>query len=310
MHLLTLKPRPVAAIVYTVLSLVCSAGMRAQTFEEYTHTVGQLYAGKYEARIGGSVEPAADKLRLDIGASIDVLTIRDSSGVVGSIARERNRLSVGIDFFTWSRLRSDPGFKFPVETIDYFLGFNSGLRLARIAGHQPLISEIRIRFGHISAHLVDGDPSFHTASGLDSSELKPMVYSREFIDGMVAADGERMARALGISHSSLRPYIGFLWVFHDIPSIAERATFYGGFDGFFTPFPALPFTIKAGYEARLNTEVSPSIGEHHARLGLKIGKQHSNGFVIETGYYSGRSMYGQNFGRRESYASLGFSIDY
>ncbi|MBC8144244.1 MAG: hypothetical protein H7X80_01595 [bacterium] len=162
-----------------------------------------------------------------------------------------------------------------------------------------------MRFGHISAHLVDGDPAF-----ADTSFGSPRVYSREFIDGVVAADGERIARALGISHSGLRPYIGVVWVFHDIPSISERATVYGGVDGYYTPFPALPFVIKAGYEARLNTEQEVSIGEHHARLGLKIGKAHSNGLVFETAYYSGRSMYGQNFGNRESYLSFGFSIDY
>src|SRR5687768_4058096 len=147
-----------------LLSLAVASGANAQTFEEYTHTVNPLYAGKYEARIGGSFAPDAEKLRLDIGATVDVLTIRDSSGVVGSIARERNRLSVGFDFFTWSRLRSETGFKFPVELIDYYFGFNSGLRLARIAGHQPLISEIRLRLGHISAHKVDGDPSFGDTS--------------------------------------------------------------------------------------------------------------------------------------------------
>lgn len=287
------------------LATLASSGTHAQTFEDYPHTVEAPYAGRLEARIGGSVEPAAEKLRLDIGASVDLFTIRDSSESAGMLARERNRLSIGADFFTWSRLRSQESFKFPVEAIDYYFGVNTALRLARIAGHAPLISEIRLRVAHISAHLVDGEPAF-----ADKSFGSPATYSREFLDAMIAASGERLARLIGAPNASIRPYLGVVWIFHDIPKVASRATPYAGFDGYIVPFASLPFVVEGGYEARLNTEIEPAIGEHHARLGLKLGRPQSNGVRLETAWFSGRSQYGQYFGQRESYLSIGFAIDY
>lgn len=288
-----------------IAMLALNSAMLAQTFEEYPHTITPPYAGRYEARIGSASEPSHEKLRLDIGASIDILTIRDSTRVGGTLPLERNRLSIGADFFTWSRLRSQDNFKFPVEAVDYYFGINAGLRLARVAGRAPLISEVRLRVAHVSAHLVDGDPAFADSTAGDAS-----TYSREFVDAMIAVSGERMARVLGVKEGSLRPYLGIVWIFHDIPSIHERATPYAGLDAHIVPITGLPFVVKAGYEGRLNTEIAPSVGEHHARLGVKIGKPQSNGVTLEASYYSGRSLYGQYFGRSESYLSLGFAVEY
>lgn len=286
-----------------VLLLLLASTATAQTFEEYRHTVEAPYAGRYEARIGGASEPGHEKLRLDIGASIDVLTIRDSTNM--SARYGATRLSLGADFFTWSRLRSEPNFKFPVEAVDYYFGVNAAIRLARIAGHAPLISEVRLRAAHVSAHLVDGDPAFG-----DTSFAGPAVYSREFFDGMIAANGERIAGALGAFNAALRPYLGVVYLIHTVPQAASDATPYAGFDGYFVPSESLPIVIQGGYEARLNTELDAAIGEHHARLGLKIGRPYSNGVTLETAWFSGRSIYGQRFGRRESYLSIGFAVDY
>jgi hypothetical protein len=285
------------------LVVLAASSATAQTFEEYHHTVEAPYAGRYEARIGGSSEPSHEKLRLDIGASIDVLSVRDSTNVVERFGA--TTLSLGADFFTWSRLRSEPNFKFPVEAVDYYFGVNAALRLARSAGHAPLISEVRMRFGHVSAHLVDGDPAF-----ADTSFGGPVVYSREFFDGLVAANGERLARAIGMAGSAIRPYLGVVYVVHTVPELAAKATPYIGLDGYIEPAASLPYIVKAGYELRVNTELEPAIAEHHARLGVKIGRPHSNGVVVETAYFSGRSLYGQSFGREESYLSIGVAVDY
>jgi hypothetical protein len=290
--------------LFFTLILLLPLTARAQLFEEYQHTVEPPYAGRHEARIGGSSEPEEEKLRLDIGASIDLLTIRDSTTPSGMIAQERNRFSVGADFFTWSRLRSEPNFKFPVEAVDYYFGINTAIRLGRIAGHQALISQVRARVAHISAHLVDGDRSFG-----DTAFDGPAVYSREFFDGMIATDGERMARLLGAGNASIRPYLGVLVVFHAVPAVASIASPYAGIDGYVVP-GGLPLVVQAGYEIRLNTEDSAAVGEHHARVGLKLGRPYSNGILIEAMYTAGRSVYGQLFGRRESYFSIGFGIDY
>jgi hypothetical protein len=259
------------------------------------------YAGKYEARIGASRESVGDKLRLDIGASLDIYSRSYIERTAFGEDVERMRLSFGADFFTWTRLRSAGNFKFPVEAVDYYFGINGRARFAN-----SLISDARLRIAHISAHLVDGDPSF------TSPEQKYMTYSREFADlaiGFTAKYGRNSWYASRTSALRLRPYVGALVLFHSIPDTLGAVSPYAGFDATWQPGPRLPVVLKLGYEARLNTELEP-IGEHQLRLGLKIGYIDSRGVLIEGSYYSGRSPYGQHFSQRERYFSLGFGIDY
>jgi hypothetical protein len=125
------------------------------------------YAGKYEARIGGSTEPGRSRLRLDIGASADLVKF-------GGYYSRFGWGALGVDFFTWTRLRDAGGFKFPVEAVDYYFGINT-----TFGDITDLGLESRVRIAHISAHLVDGDPSFSTTTA------RYMTYSREFIDVMI-----------------------------------------------------------------------------------------------------------------------------
>ncbi|MEP7218821.1 MAG: hypothetical protein ABI876_07880, partial [Bacteroidota bacterium] len=260
------------------------------------------YAGKYEARIGGSRESADDKLRLDIGAAVNLLDLSLKQGrgddIEKGLMTRMGGIGIGADFFTWTRLRSVGGFKFPVEAVDYYFGLHADATFDR-----PYIPDLRLRVAHISAHLVDGDPSFST------TQASYQTYSREFIDLMAAADGTKLARGLfDASRASLRPYAGLMWLTHTIPDTLGQLNPYAGFDATWQPWES-PLTLKFGYEIRLNRELE-TIGEHEARLGLKLGRYDSRGITLEGSYYSGRSHYGQHFGRRERYVALGFAIDY
>jgi len=254
--------------------------------------VAAPYAGKYEARIGGSRESKNDKLRLDIGASVDLYRWELNGREKG----DAGMIAFGADFFTWTRLRASGGFKFPVEAVDYYFGVNAAMH--RDAG---LVSDLRLRVAHISAHLVDGDPSF-----TDPAQ-QYITYSREFIDllaglGMFPAG----ARDPGVT---LRPYLGVQWLFHTIPDTLGVITPYVGMDCAVQPDADLPIVLRFGYEARLNTELAP-VGEHLVRLGVKFGEVHSRGVMVEGSYYAGRSFYGQHFGNREEYLALGFGVEF
>ncbi len=266
------------------------------------------YAGKYEPRIGGSRESERDKLRLDIGAGVDLVQIPYTVPVTettmgmpvvgGDYRADAGRLSFGAEFFTWTRLRAADNFKFPVEAVDYYFGIVGQLYASR-----SIISDVRLRVAHISAHLVDGDPSF------TSPEQQYMTYSREFADLMV---GLTPPIALNTIHNGagarIRPYVGAQWLFHTIPDTLGALTPYAGLDVAVQPI-RIPVTLRFGYEARLNTELEP-IGEHHVRLGVKFGDIDSHGVLVEGSYYSGRSHYGQHFSEREEYFSLGFGVDF
>lgn len=251
------------------------------------------YAGKYEARIGGWRESENDKLRLDIGGSVDIVRYGER-GKTGDV------FSAGADFFTWTRLRAAGGFKFPVEAVDYYFGINGAWRSESYTG---IPFNLRVRLAHISAHLVDGDPSF------TSPQQQYITYSREFLDVMMNIHGIEMISPVGDANIALRPYAGAQWLFHTIPDTLGVVTPYAGLDLSWQPGPALPLTFRFGYEARLNTELEP-IGEHQARLGVKIGDVDSRGVILEGSYYSGRSHYGQHFSRREEFFSLGFAVEF
>ena len=73
-----------------------------------------LTANHLESRIGTFYQHTEERLRLDIGHSLDLFEITNT----GFLMR------IGGDFFILSRLRSDGRMKFPVETADYYFGFN------------------------------------------------------------------------------------------------------------------------------------------------------------------------------------------
>jgi hypothetical protein len=74
---------------------------------------------------------------------------------------------IGLEALGWSRLRVLSGFRFPVETADYFFGM--------YAAWGSNDSYWRARISHISSHLVDGTDS--AMIGGASSK-----YSREFME--------------------------------------------------------------------------------------------------------------------------------
>lgn len=309
---------PVKVPIFVALLLYCcsaygqeradSSSLPARSdFVRQDINVDAPYAGKYEARIGGSRESANNKLRLNIGASQDLYTIRfrkrDAYPDLNEVKDvTTSALSFGADFFTWTRLRAAGGFKFPVEAVDYYFGINSAYWFpVRILGSYR--SEIRGRIAHISAHLVDGDPSFTNPS------QRYMTYSREFVDLMYSLAERNVWQQQQPGTSESRLYAGFLLLFHTIPDTLGVLTPYFGTSSE-TDIPApFPLSVKFGYEFRLNSELKP-IGENLVRLGLKLGHVGSRGIIVEGSYYNGRSQYGQHFSEREHYFSLGFAVDY
>jgi hypothetical protein len=95
-----------------------------------------------EPKAGFLFNTSDNKIRLDIGTSQDILHIKNNEAVI----------SFGADLFTFTRLRSENDFHFPVETIDYLFGLNASYK-KRYCDNEL---GFRFRFSHISAHLVDG----------------------------------------------------------------------------------------------------------------------------------------------------------
>jgi hypothetical protein len=105
-------------------------------------------------------------------------------------------LAIGLEGLIWRRLRSLSGFRFPVETADYFFGPYATFDLFG-AMH-------RFRVSHISAHLVDGAD---TVVGGSSSR-----FSREFVS---------LERSLDAHWLGMRFFgsVGVRYVFHQVTEV-------------------------------------------------------------------------------------------
>lgn len=179
-----------------------------------------LRANVLEPRVGGlvSVLPSVQRpaLRLDIGSSIDVVSFRP--GNAASLFSPEVRL--GAEFFTFTRLRSEVNFRFPVETTDFYFGVNASAK-APVNDNLSLLA--RLRVAHISAHLVDGYPQFQQS----------FVYSREFVDAVIAASWV-------LPFGTVRGYAGAMVLFHSIPESFGAAVPQVGADTTI-PLPGIDF---------------------------------------------------------------------
>ncbi|MCX8011222.1 MAG: hypothetical protein N3A61_08720, partial [Ignavibacteria bacterium] len=125
------------------------------------------YSNPFEAKIGFDFYLNKNNIELNIGGAKDIFNLR---------LDEVNMLGLGTEFFTWTRLKSQSNFKFPVLTVDYFFGLYFTNRM-KLLDYE---FQSRLRLSHISAHLADGQYDNDNNQWTDS--LKPFVYSREFIE--------------------------------------------------------------------------------------------------------------------------------
>jgi len=80
----------------------------------------QPYTANFlEPKLGFLFQLNRNELRLDIGNSLDILHVYNSN----------TTLSLGADLFTYTMLRGEKDFHFPVDAVDYLFGLNFGYRL-------------------------------------------------------------------------------------------------------------------------------------------------------------------------------------
>ncbi len=242
----------------------------------------QPFAANFlEPRAGFSYLIGERNIRLDIGTSADVYRIENENSV----------LSFGADIFTFTRLRSEKGFKFPVEAIDYLFGLNSGYKVINDNSEYGF----RFRFAHISAHLVDG--SYDQSSSSWRNGRKPFVFSKEFFELFPF-----------YKINSFRVYTGVTYIFHTVPPDIGKGIYQVGFDNYFTSLPFKAFTPYIAYDFKLQ-KFGAFQGSNIITAGLKFGKWNEKGFSVSLSYYSGKSVHGLYYDLNENYALLGFNME-
>jgi len=236
-------------------------------------------AAIFEPRIGSVINLSEENLRLDIGASFDLYRNNLS---------DETTLSIGGDFFTYTRLRSEKNFKFPVETSDYYFGVNSSLKFNAFG--QDFAS--RLRVAHISSHLVDG-----YSSGGEFFKM-PFVYSREFADLSLAYIRES-------EFIDYRIYGGAVYVFSTTPDDVNEFLPYLGAD--FTKKIIKFVELSGGLDIRAG-----EVGRTNLAAQIGINLKFFKDFGLFLGYYKyhGSSMHGMFYKENDNYDGIGFQIVY
>lgn len=234
-----------------------------------------------EPRAGFEFLLGRNEIRLYVGTSRDFYNVSDDNSI----------LSFGADFFTYSLLRSERDFHFPVDAIDYLFGLNAGYRIK----DEDKEYGARFRLSHISAHFVDGHFDYGTNKWRNGRT--PQVYSREFLEVFPF-----------FKINNLRLYAGFTYIFNVTPDFLGKEIFQTGFDYYFSETGFGIFNPFAAYDFKLS-KIKKFSGNHSFVLGVKFGNYNSKGFSIRFSYLSGKSIHGEYFDINENYSSIGFNLD-
>ena len=256
------------------------------SFVPYGLLFKPLVADTYEPRDGMLAEAGKNRLRLDIGNSIDLLQYR--------FAGDSSFLSMGTDFFTYTLLRGEQNFHFPVDASDYFFGINFNYKKSLSAG----ILSSRLRISHISSHFVDGH--YDNTVGAWKDSRPPIVYSREFLDGVLALEPLSL-------NNDVRIYAGATYLFHVDPKNLARFMGDAGLEYHYKVWSNM-YTYIA-YQATV-LKISGTSVRHNIQAGEKIGSWDGRGLNLYASYFSGYSIHGEYYNVKDNYFALGFLIDF
>ncbi|MCK9210606.1 MAG: DUF1207 domain-containing protein [Ignavibacteriaceae bacterium] len=234
-----------------------------------------------EPKVGFMFMLGKNSLRLDIGNSKDFFHYADGE----------KTYSFGGDFFTYTKLRGEKDFHFPVDAVDYLFGLNGGIKIK----NTNYECGMRMRLSHISAHFVDGH--FDKLSGSWRNGRTPRVYSREFVEVTPF-----------YSMNDFRLYFGYAYLFHVVPKEIGKNVFQIGGEKFFDlPFANYFFPFIT-YDLRV-TKLGKYSGTNSLSAGVKVGNKNTGGFSFMINYFSGNSVHGEYFDYKEKYISFGMNID-
>jgi len=269
-----------------ILINIVSAQDKCEYFPDKLN-IQPFTANILEPKLGFVFKTAKNELRMDIGNSVEILHYKDNDSSV---------FSVGADMFTYSLLRKETDFHFPVDAIDYLFGFNGGYKVNN--GNKEY--GVRLRLSHISTHMVDGhlDNYKDTTKPLKWHEGIPAkVYSREFLEIFPY-----------YRYDDIRVYAGYTYIYHIDPTYLGKNNFQLGFDYFLRNVLGDKITPFIGYDLKF-VKINKMTGNNSIAAGIKFGNALGKGFSLVYNYYAGYSFHGQYYKYKEIYRAFGFNLD-
>ena len=182
-----------------ILTIVLTSTIFSQIKKEWFPdelNIQPFTANHLEPKAGFDYLTGNSNILLNVGTSADIFQYTTNNNKV---------LSFGADLFTFTKLRSEKEFHFPVEAIDYLFGVNAGYKIE----NNNCEYGARFRLSHISAHFVDGQYDY--AKNIWRNGINPHTYSREFLELFPY-----------YKINSLRVYTGLTYLFHVNPELCWK----------------------------------------------------------------------------------------
>ncbi len=273
--------KKITILILTAFLLTISAQNKLKFFADDL-LIQPYTANMIEPKLGFVFQVGNNELRLDIGNSIDIMRYDLS---------ECEELSFGADLFTYTLLRGEQNFHFPVDAVDYLFGVNFGY--VKKAEHFDYGA--RLRISHISAHFVDGH--FDNTAQQWRKGRNPRVYSREFFEFMPF-----------VKYQEIRFYAGLTYLIHTTPSNIGKDIYQLGFDYFWKNGISEGITPFIAYDFRLEN-IFDYTGTNSFNTGIKFGKANGKGFSIYFHYFAGKSVHGEYYDYNKKYSAIGINLD-
>ncbi|MEO8167460.1 MAG: hypothetical protein ABI623_04375, partial [bacterium] len=254
--------------------------------------VPPLTASYQEPRVGLRKEIATSKLKLDIGASLDMLEFRPG-------ADSTDRFRFGIDFFTYALSTNSEGLRLQIDAVDGYFG-----------GHISFVHQrstdsrfaLRLRLHHLSAHFLDGHFSNATQTWKDNRP--PLPFTRDFGELLASKD-------FPIGEISLKIYGGFSYATLVRPTNIQRFEVLAGFElhSMTNTLFDKPFNVYVADHFGLRG-IPAYVGTNNLEFGVKMGEWNSSGLKIYFSYYSGLDVFSQYYDVRRENWGIGFAFDF
>jgi len=256
-----------------------------------TALVPALIAHPQEARVGVRKEAGSSRLKLDIGTSMDIVTV--------SLGGGDTHITAGIDFFTYALTTSSEGLRLQVDAVDGFFGGHVACSMKNSAARYDL----RLRLLHLSAHMVDGHYDIPRNDWKDGRA--PLPFTRDF--------GELVAGIRGpLAGISCRFYSGFSYATLVRPTTIRR---FATLHGLELSSPALlPRMLDRETPVYLAVHLAMAgtpryAGTTSVEAGMKFGAMYGRGVRIYASYTAGPEVFSQYYDLRSRIWGVGFAFD-
>ena len=270
--------------LFFVISIAANAQCKTELFPSNLN-VKPFTANTLEPNLGFQFKFNSNELLLNIANSMDIIHLNKGC----------ETFSAGADLFTWTLLRKEENFHFPVDAVDYLFGINFGYKKA----FENFSYGARVRISHISAHFVDGHYRNSVSADVWNGILQARVYSREFIEVLPF-----------YKWNGLRVYGGFTYLYHVDPTNVKKDNYQLGFDYYLKDYVNDYITPFIGYDLRID-HMDKYTGNNSIAVGVKIGKAEGRGISLAYRYYAGNSLHGEYYNYKffEKFSSLSVNLD-